>query len=85
MVVGVQIADTMPPHAVIDYYTWGWDPDWDVVWIVVPTTPDSGSPQVEWTVGVERASGTQVTYHVTITNLTGNNLGVEGRYAIMNL
>ena len=26
MVFGTQIVDTMTPHAVIDYYTWGWDP-----------------------------------------------------------
>jgi hypothetical protein len=85
MVVGVQIADTMPPHATIDYFTWGWDPDLDVVWTVYPTTPSPGQPQVEWTVAIERASETSVTYHVTITNLTSSDLGIEGRYAILNI
>ena len=85
MVVGVQIADTMPPNATIDYYTWGWDPSLDVVWTVYPTTPGPGSPEVEWNVAIERASDTSVTYHVTITNLTSSDLGVEGRYAILNL
>jgi hypothetical protein len=85
MVIGVQIADTMPPNASIDYFTWGWDPSWDVVWTVVSTTPGPGQPQVEWNVAIERASDTSVTYHVTITNLTSSDLGVEGRYAILNL
>jgi hypothetical protein len=85
MVVGVQIADTMPPNATIDYFTWGWDPSLDVVWTVVPTTQSIGQPQVEWNVAIERASDTSVTYHVTITNLTPSDLGVEGRYAILNL
>jgi hypothetical protein len=85
MVVGVQIADTMPPNATIDYFTWGWDPSLDVVWTVVPTTQSTGQPQVEWNVAIERASDTSVTYHVTITNLTPSDLGVEGRYAILNL
>jgi hypothetical protein len=84
MVIGTQIVDTMASHAVIDYYTWGWDPSWDVVWMVVPTTPTSGGPQLQWNVAVERSS-TGVTYHVTITNLTAQDVGVEGHYAIMNL
>jgi hypothetical protein len=85
VVVGVQIADTMPPNASIDYFTYGWDPAWDVVWMVVPTTPAPGQPQVEWDVAIERADNANVTYHVRITNLTSNDLGIEGRYAILNL
>jgi len=84
MEIGTQIVDTMPPHAVIDYYTWGWDSSWDVVWMVVPTTPTTGGPQVQWSVAVELSSS-GVTYHVTITNLTAHSVGVEGRYAILNL
>jgi hypothetical protein len=84
MEIGTQIVDTMPPHAVIDYYTWGWDSSWDVVWMVVPTTPTAGGPQLRWNVAVENSSA-GVTYHVTITNLTAQSVGVEGRYAILNL
>jgi hypothetical protein len=84
MVVGVQFADTMGPSTSIDYYTWGWDPAWDVVWMVVSTSPAPGQPQLEWHIAVERAANTSVTYHVTITNLTTSPVGVEGRYAILN-
>jgi hypothetical protein len=84
MQVGVQWADTMGPHAVIDYYTWGWDPVLDVVWMIVPTTPTLGGPQVEWDVGVERSSASAVTYHITVTNLTGRATGIEGRFGLLN-
>ena len=52
--------------------------------MMVPTTPTSGGPQFQWNVAVERSS-TGVTYHVTITNLTAQGVGVEGHYAILNL
>jgi hypothetical protein len=84
MQVGIQWADTMSPSAVIDYYTWGWDRSLDVVWMVVPTTPSSGGAQVEWNVQIEEAPDGSVTYHVFLTNLTSNPLGVEGRYGILN-
>jgi hypothetical protein len=85
MEVGVQIVDTVPANSSIDYSTYGWDPAWDVAWTVVPTSPAAGQPQVEWSVAVERATSTSVTYYVTITNLTSSDVGVEGRYAILNL
>jgi len=85
MEVGVQIVDTVPPNASTDYFTFGWDPTWNVVWTVIPTSPAPGQPQVEWNVAVERATDTSVTYYVTITNLTSSDVGVEGRYAILNI
>jgi hypothetical protein len=81
----VQIVDTMQPNARIDYVAWGADPSWDLIWMVVPTTPGAGKPQVEWNVAVERADNAHVTYHVTISNLTSAPLGVEGRFAILNI
>jgi hypothetical protein len=85
MEVGVQIVDMIPANASIDYFTYGWDPAWDVAWTVVPTSPAPGQPQVEWSVAVERATDTSVTYYVTITNLTSGDVGIEGRYAILNI
>lgn len=85
MVVGVQFTDTMPAHANIDYYTWGWNPGYDVVWMIVPTTPAPGHPQVEWEVAVERGSATAVTYHINVKNLTASPVAIEGRYAILNV
>jgi hypothetical protein len=84
MQIGVQWTDTMSPHAVIDYYTWGWPPALDVVWMITPTTPAPGNPQVEWMVAVERSSANAVTYHITVTNISGNPVAIEGRYGILN-
>jgi hypothetical protein len=54
----------------------------------VPTRPAGrptlGGPQVEWDVGVERSSVSAVTYHITVTNLTGSAAGIEGRFGILN-
>jgi hypothetical protein len=85
MQTGVQWTDMMSPHAVIDYFTWGWNPAFDVVWMIVPTTAIAAGPQIEWNVGVERSDASNVTYHVTVTNMTPNAVGIEGRYGILNL
>ena len=79
MQTGVQWTDTMAPHAVIDYYTWGWNPALDVVWMIVPTTAFPGGPQIEWNVGVERSDASDVTYHITVTNLASSAVAIEGR------
>jgi hypothetical protein len=51
---------------------------------MMPTSPAPGAPQVEWDVEVERASTDHVTYWITVTNLTPNNVNFEGRYAVLN-
>ena len=81
---GTQWTDTMPPHAVIDYYTWGWPACWDVVWTPMSDTPTDGGPQMTWNVQVERSPYPYfLTYHIVITNLTNAPLSVEGRYAVL--
>jgi hypothetical protein len=52
---------------------------------VLSTTPVNGAPQVSWDVAVERASPTDVTYWITIENLTGADVNIEARYVITNL
>ena len=50
----------------------------------MPTTPNPGAPQVEWSVEVQRTSATAVTYWISVHNLTAVPVGIEGRYAIMS-
>jgi hypothetical protein len=50
----------------------------------VPTSPRSGAPQIEWSVAVERASSTAITYWITIRNLTSDPVNIEARYAVLN-
>jgi hypothetical protein len=55
-----------------------------VTWTVVPTSPKSGAPQVEWEVQVERASADYVTYWITVHNLGTDPVDIEARYAVLN-
>jgi hypothetical protein len=79
---GVQWTDTLPAGATISYFTYNWPEYLFVVWEVVPTTTGSG-PQVSWDVQVERSSGAYVTYWIVVTNLTGDDVGIEGRYSVL--
>jgi hypothetical protein len=79
---GVQFADTLDANTTIDYFSYGWPVNWFVAWMVVPTTPDGGNPQLTWFVQVEKYSPYFLTYHVHVTNLTNRPIGIEGRFGI---
>jgi hypothetical protein len=81
---GTQWTDTMPAHAVIDFYTWGWPACWDVTWMISSESPREAGPQVKWKVQVERApvSPYFLTYHIIVTNLTSQPVAIQGRYGI---
>jgi hypothetical protein len=82
---GVQFTGSLAPNASGQWFTYNWPPQWHVVWYMVPTSPKPGAPELDWEVGVERASATAVTYWLTVKNLTNANVTFEGRYAILNL
>ncbi len=84
MWVGVQFAGTVAANSSARWFTFGWPQDWHVVWHPVPTSPQSGAAQIEWDVEVERASDTEITYWITVRNLTGADVNVEGRFAVLN-
>ena len=84
MRVGVQFTGTVAPNGTQRWFTFNWPAAWHVAWNVVPTSPQVGTPQTEWQVGVERASGTHITYWITIRNLTASPVNIEGRYAVLN-
>ncbi len=83
MWTGVQFTGTLGPSAAQRWFTYGWPTAWHVIWYMMPTSPQSGAPQVAWEVAVERADATQCTYWITVTNLTANTVTIEGRYAVM--
>lgn len=84
MRVGVQFRGNVPANSTRRWFTHSWPAAWHVAWYVVPTSPRSGSPQVEWEVEVERASSTHITYWVSIRNLTPVAVDFEARYAVLN-
>lgn len=79
----VQFSGTLAARQTRRWFTYNWPAHWHVVWYVVPTTPRSGAPQIDWTVQVERASDRYITYWISIRNLTDLPVAVEARYAVL--
>ena len=84
MWTGVQWTGVVAPGASHRWFTWGWPAPWHVVWYMMPTSPQPGAPQIDWNVAVERASGSECTYWITVTNLTAAAVTFEGRFAVLN-
>ena len=84
MYTGTQLTGTLAPNSSNRWFTWGWNPALHVVWYMMPTSPQPGTPQVDWDITVERANATQCTYWITVRNLTAATLTFEGRYVVLN-
>ncbi|WP_354644531.1 hypothetical protein [Kitasatospora camelliae] len=84
MQVGTQFTGTLAAGATGRWFTHSWPADWHVAWTFMPTTPRPGAAQLDWDVEVERATGSTVTYWLTVTNLSAAALDFEGRYAVLN-
>ncbi|MDZ4717363.1 MAG: hypothetical protein SH847_02755 [Roseiflexaceae bacterium] len=83
MYTNVQFTGILTANQTHRWFTWGWSPAQHVIWYMMPTTPKSGAPQIDWDVTVERANATQCTYWITVTNLTNTPVTFEGRYAVL--
>jgi hypothetical protein len=55
-----------------------------MIWNIMPLTPCPGGRQLSWDVAVERANTGQVTYWITVTNLTADRVRFAGRYNFLN-
>jgi hypothetical protein len=84
MWTGKQFSGTLNAGGSGRWFTFGWPADWHVVWYMMPTSPQAGAPQLSWDVAVERANSTQCSYWLTVTNLTGNTVDFEGRFAVFS-
>lgn len=85
MYVGLQFTGTVNANSSHRWFTFNWPADWDVVWTVVSTSVRPGAPQVQWDVAIERASSGDITYWITITNVTPQPVNIEARYAVLNI
>ena len=81
--IGVQFTGTVPANATQRWFTFNWPAHWHVVWTVVPTSPRLGGPQISWSVQVERATDRYITYWISITNHTPEQVNIEARYAVL--
>jgi len=84
MVTGVQFTGTLSPSQTHRWFTYNWSPVSHIVWYMVPTSPNPGAPELNWSVAVQCADVGHVTYWITVTNLTANTVTFEGRYAVLN-
>ena len=83
MWTGTQFTGTLPAGASARWFTYGWPVNWNVVWYMMPTTPNTGNPELEWSVAVERADPANATYWITVKNLSGAQIEFEARFAVM--
>lgn len=81
---GLQFVGMIPGGATQSWYTFNWPAAWHVVWTIMPLTTCSGAPQLTWKTQVERASATNATYWIVVTNLTSNAVRFEARYDILS-
>ena len=80
---GVQWTDILPANSTTSWSTYNWPEYLFVVWEIVPTMPGPGGAEVSWRVQIERASGAYVTYWIAVTNLTNQDIQIEGRYSVL--
>jgi hypothetical protein len=83
MLVGIQFSGTVGANATKRWYTWNWRTDRQIVWTVVPTSPNAGAAQIEWDVAVQRSAANALTYWITIRNLTAADVTIEARYGML--
>ena len=84
MRVGVQYRGQVNARATQRVFTFNWSAASHILWYVVPTSPRSGAPQLDFDTEVERASADHITYWITVRNLTDQPVDYELRYAILN-
>jgi hypothetical protein len=81
---GTQFTYTLAANQSATFYTFNW-PEYEfVVWEVVPTTAGTAA-EITWSVEIQRASGAYVTYWITVTNLTGAAVSIQGRYTVLGI
>ena len=84
MTTGLQFTGNLTPNQTQRWFTFNWNPALHVVWYMMPTSPQPGAPELGWSVAVERASGSDCTYWITVNNPTSNAVTFEGRFAVLS-
>jgi hypothetical protein len=66
------------------WYTWGWPASSHLAWNIMPLTPCPSGAQLTWSVAVERASPSQATWWITVTNLSAERVRFSGRFNVLS-
>jgi len=80
---GVQFRATLAPHATQLWFTYNWPVLWTVAWTAVPTNLGGPHGQVQSSVAIQKGQGGNLTYWITLTNLTGAAVDCEARYTVL--
>jgi hypothetical protein len=83
MTTGVQFRGTVAANSTARWYTFNWPSTEYVLWTVVPDSVNTSGAEISWSVAVQLASTTAVTYWISITNVTGSPVDIEARYVIV--
>jgi hypothetical protein len=83
MTTGVQFRGTVAANSTARWYTFNWPVSEYVLWTVIPDSVNTSGAEISWSVAVQLASATAVTYWISITNVTGNPVDIEARYVIV--
>lgn len=82
---GVQFTGTLQANQSQRWFTFNWPAWWQTLWSVMPTTVNTTGSQLTWSVAVQRASGANITYWITVTNQTNTAVSFEARYQTLGL
>jgi hypothetical protein len=80
----VQFSGTLQAGQSTQWFTFGWPATWHVIWHAISKSPRNGVTQIDFSTAVERASLDDITYHVTVRNLSNEHVDIEGRFAILS-
>jgi hypothetical protein len=80
---GTQFTGSVAANSSHTWFTYNWPAWWQTVWCVIPTTINTTTSQLTYTVGVQRASGANITYWITVTNHTGVAVNFNARYGVL--
>ncbi len=83
-ICGTQFSGQLAANASGRWFTFNWPSCWHVLWTVMPTSPNPGAAEVQWTTEVERATDEFVTYWIKVQNLTAVAVSFEARFAILS-
>jgi hypothetical protein len=84
MTTGVQFRGTVAANSTARWYTFNWPVTEYVLWTVVPDSVNTSGAEISWSVAVQLASATAVTYWISITNVTASPVDIEARYVIVS-
>ncbi|MEO8882613.1 MAG: hypothetical protein ABI377_04230 [Devosia sp.] len=84
MYTGVQWTGSLTANQTQRWFTFNWNPASHIVWYMMPTSPNPGAAELNWSTALQRTDGSHVTYWITVTNLTNAPITFEGRYAVLN-